>query len=101
MQALSNRTRWERAIVPQLGYGALIGGFSETDADPAQPGVSERLSANAFAVRTSLRTKATGTRSGYLYFTVNEVKSYDRTFPEMFSIDNLGTFYVKISVTSK
>ncbi len=104
---IANPVRWQRSILPKATYGALIASLNDTDADVSQPGLVDRLSANAFLVKSTYSQKATGNRNGFLYFAVNDVvgpkgsRAKDVDFPDLFFVDNIGAFYVKVSVSPK
>lgn len=91
--------RRARSILPVNNYGVLLAAFDPTDVDPsADSAVSSHLVSKAFKVGSKL--KMTTDHSGYLYFAINDVQGKDQ-FPEMFSIDNIGAFFAKVSVTTK
>ncbi len=81
--------RQKRAVLPAKGYGALLAAIRETNVLPAP--------ADAFFVGSSGVYVAP--RSGKLYFTVNDVIADDKDFPDMFFIDNIGSFYARVSVS--
>lgn len=102
MEKHANRERWKRTIVPTTGYGTLVGAFLDQDIDPATvQTMFKQLVANAFIVGSNFRQKATTQKSGFLYFTVNDVQGGETEPAEEFFIDNIGAFYAKITVTSR
>jgi hypothetical protein len=100
MKKLAMPARRERSILPKEGYGTLLGSLYETDGEPSDLSATatQHLVSNVFRVGSSLKMKAD--RDGYLYFVVNDVQGPPE-FPDMFFIDNIGTFYAKITVTQK
>src|SRR5262249_14961464 len=91
--------RRKRSIAPTEGYGALLASMDDEDSEPSTVRfLIPRLVSGAFRVGSSY--KVTASRSGYLYFAVNEVQSTDPDF-NMFSVDNIGYFYAKVLVSSK
>jgi hypothetical protein len=86
---LANLYRKEKAIMKDRNYGALLGAIRETGAEPKRD--------DAFFVGRSNTIKAK--QSGKLYFIVNDVwDDDDAAFPNKFFIDNIGDFYVKVTV---
>lgn len=98
MAAHANSQRRQRIILPSATYGALIGALSEVDSDPdAGSELEKQLVSVAFRVGSSYEKRAT--RSGHLYFNVNDVQS--NLSPGFFFTDNIGAYYVKIEVSAK
>lgn len=95
--------RKRRSILPDEGYGALLASFDSKDVEPsAGSSVVTRLVSGAFLVgRHFPRTTMPADRSGYLYFSVNDVQSKNPDFPDMFFIDNIGAFIAKVTVKTK
>jgi hypothetical protein len=79
----------KRSVLPAKGYGALLAAIRETKVLPTRDDV--------FFVGSSNVYKAP--RSGKLYFTVNDVTYDDKDFPDMFFVDNIGSFYARVSVS--
>ena len=91
--------RRARSILPKNNYGVLIAAFAPTDIDPsADSTVTSHLVSGAFKVGS--KQKMTADHSGYLYFAINDVQGKDQ-FPDMFTIDNIGAFFAKVSVATK
>jgi hypothetical protein len=91
-QDLSFPARRQKTIIATANYGTLLGAIRET-------GISTPDRHDAFIVGAH-RDGFTVKESGKLYFTVNDVwDDKDPTFPEKFYIDNIGSFYVKVTVT--
>jgi hypothetical protein len=98
MASRANPKRTVRSILPKEGYGVLIGAFGDIDAEPADhPNLAKQLASAAFRVGSWYEKKATGQASGYLYFTVNDVQY--SPVPELFFVDNIGAYYVKVQVS--
>lgn len=90
--AQANPPRRGQSILPDRNYGALLGAIRETQAEPTR--------ADAFFIGKNNTIKAT--RSGKLYFTVNDVwDDADPNFPEKFFVDNIGSFYAKVTVAPR
>ena len=90
----------KRSILPAEPYGVLIGAFSDKDAEPDEHAdLAGQLASAAFRVGSKYEKKATEKSSGYLYFTVNDVQ-YGPS-PDLFFVDNIGTYYVDVDVSSK
>jgi hypothetical protein len=87
LQATSRRAQ---SIMKDQNYGALLGAIRETQAQP------DREDAFFIGRNNIIRAK----RSGKLYLTVNDVwDDSDPEFPEKFFVDNIGSFYAKVTVT--
>jgi hypothetical protein len=97
----ANPKREQRRILPSAPYGALLASFMATPVEVSMHAVPERLKANVFHVTSGQKMTATDKLSGYLYFAVNDVVWPDPRFPDMFMIDNVGTFYVRVLLFSK
>jgi hypothetical protein len=86
---LANPYRKEKAIMKERNYGALLGAIRETGTEPKRD--------DAFFVGRTNTIKAK--QSGKLYFIVNDVwDDDDPGFPSKFFVDNIGDFYVKVTV---
>ncbi|HKD13928.1 MAG TPA: hypothetical protein VKE71_05210 [Candidatus Angelobacter sp.] len=86
----ANPARKKRAIIPQRDYGALVAAIRETGVTPSRD--------DAFFVGKSNTIRAQ--RTGKLYFAVNDVlNDTNKDFPDMFLVDNIGFFYVRVTVT--
>lgn len=89
---LSFPARREKTIIPNANYGALLGAIRES-------GITVPNRQDAFVVGTHTDGFVVK-QSGKLYFTVNDVwDDKDPSFPEKFYIDNVGFFYVKVTVS--
>jgi hypothetical protein len=84
------------SIMPTLPSGVLIGALTDEDAEPYRP-LTLRLRSTAFGVGSRYCKPAPS--DGYLYFIVNDVQS--TSTPELFFIDNIGAFSVKVEVNAK
>ena len=92
--ALSFPGRRSKTIIPGARYGELLGAIRET-------GLAAPDRADAFRVGTH-SSGIVARRNGKLYFTVNDVwDDKDKSFPEKFFVDNIGFFYVKVTVAPK
>jgi hypothetical protein len=88
------KARMDRSVLPGGNYGALLGAIRETGVTPD--------TADVFLVGSG--TSKTGVpieakRGGKLYFTVNDVRSNDEEYPNMFFEDNIGFFYAKVTIS--
>jgi hypothetical protein len=86
--------RMKRCILPGQNYGALLGAIRETGVTPAADDI--------FLVGSGSNGSGhdiVAKRSGKLYFTVNDVESGDKDYPDVFFDDNIGFFYAKVTVT--
>lgn len=91
---LSFPARREKTIVQTANYGALLGAIRESGLV-----VPDRQDAFVVGAHTEGFTVK---RDGKLYFTVNDVwDDKDPSFPEKFYIDNVGFFYVKVTVAPR
>lgn len=91
--------RRARSISPKNSYGALLAAFHPADVDPStDPTVRSDLVLKAFKV--GKKRKITTDHSGYLYFAINDVQGPDQ-FPDMFTIDNIGAFFAKVSIVKR
>lgn len=89
---LSFPSRRNKTIVPSANYGTLLAAIRET-------GVPTPARQDAFVVG-SRNPGMTAKRSGKLYFVINDVlDDKEPNFPDKFFIDNIGFFYVKVTVT--
>jgi len=95
MKERAKGERHNRSVLPNQPYGVLTGAFFDSD-DPPET-ISQALVAAAFPIGNRWRQKATAKRSGFLYLTVNDVLY--KPGPQLFFVDNLGHFYVKIEVS--
>jgi hypothetical protein len=87
------KARMERTVLPGGNYGALLGAIRETGVTPAP--------ADVFLVGSGSNVSGhdiVAKRGGKLYFTVNDVQSYDKDYPNLFFEDNIGFFYAKVTV---
>jgi hypothetical protein len=97
MARRSLKARRERSILPGLPYGVLIGAFNDRNEDPdADNDLVRQLATSAFRVGSYLEQKSTAKSTGYLYLTVNDVQYGPG--PQLFFMDNIGAFYVKVEV---
>jgi hypothetical protein len=80
--------RQKRTVFPEKGYGTLLGAIRETGAQPSHDDVFFIGVSNAIVAK----------RSGKLYFVVNDVLFNDKDFPDMFFVDNIGSYYVRVTV---
>jgi hypothetical protein len=89
---LSFPARRAKTIMPAVNYGALLGAVRESGLP-----VPDRKDAFLVGAHTQgFMVK----QAGKLYFTVNDVwDDKDPSFPEKFYIDNIGFFYVKVTVS--
>ena len=88
-QSLTDPYPLKQVILKGCNIGALVGAIRETGVQPAR--------SDAFFVGRNNRIVAK--RSGKLYFIVNDVWDDDDTsFPDKFFVDNIGFFYVKVTV---
>ena len=88
------KARMDRSVLPGANYGALLGAIRESGVTPA--------SSDVFLVGSG--TDKSGIpiepkRDGKLYFTVNDVLSNDKDYPDMFFEDNIGFFYAKVTIS--
>lgn len=90
--AVANPARRKRAIMPSKGYGALLGAIRET-------GVLWPSRTDSFFVGS--RSSTVAKVGGKLYFTVNDIWDEGSDFPDKFFVDNVGFYYVKVTVTSQ
>ena len=96
----ANPVRRQRSILPNEGYGVLLAAFAPANVDPAtDPSVIPELVSGAFRVGSMYKQRVTAKQSGYLYLSVNDVQSKIPEFPDMFTVDNIGAFFAKITVT--
>jgi len=97
MARRSLKARRERTILPGLPYGVLVGAFNDRNEDPdADNDLVRQLATSAFRVGSDLEQKSTAKSNGYLYLTVNDVQY--APVPQLFFMDNIGAFYVKVEV---
>ena len=83
--------RRDESIMKNANYGTLLGAIRETGITPER--------SDAFKIGKSANVSTH--KSGKLYFTVNDVWAYDDpTFPNKFFIDNVGFFWVKVTVSA-
>jgi len=85
-----------RAVLPGGNYGALLGAIRETGVTPT--------STDVFLVGSGTMTSGVpivAKRGGKLYFTVNDVQSKDKDYPNMFFEDNIGFYYAKVTISKK
>ena len=88
------KARMDRCVMPGQKYGSLLGAIREAGVKPA--------GSDVFLVGSG--TDKSGVlipahRSGILYFTVNDVLSDDKDYPDMFFEDNIGFFYAKVTIS--
>jgi hypothetical protein len=101
MATLSDPARRNRCILRGQPYGVLVGAFSDynEDPDPKKNDLSRQLAQAAFRVGGYYERRANAKSNGYLYLTVNDVLYEPK--PQLFFMDNIGAFYVKIEVQTK
>jgi hypothetical protein len=92
----ANKAHRAMSIMPSLPYGVLIGALTDEDAEPDRS-LALRLRSTAFRVGSRYCKPAPS--DGYLYFIVNDVQS--NRVPDLFFVDNIGAFYVKVEVNAK
>jgi hypothetical protein len=88
------KARMARTVLPGGNYGALLGAIRETGVTPDTPDV---FLVGSGTSKTGIAIEAK--RGGKLYFTVNDVQSYDKEYPNLFFEDNIGFFYAKVTVS--
>jgi hypothetical protein len=92
-QQLALPARLKKCTLPGANYGALLGAIRESGAKPAVGDIF-LIGRGSDGSGHDIVAK----RSGKLYFTVNDVQSDDKDFPDMFYEDNIGFFYVKVTI---
>jgi len=97
MDSRSIPERRAKSIRPEEPYGELVGAFDNSDDDPDK--FSSRLATSAFKIGKHHTEKATAKSNGFLYLAVNDVQYAPG--PQIFFMDNVGAFYVKVEVSSK
>jgi hypothetical protein len=106
MAKRANGERHNRSVLPKEPYGMLTGAFFDSDQSPDR--IGQQLVAAAFPIGKHWKQKATAKKSGFLYLTVNDVLYNPKcpaapqdcpAPPQLFFVDNLGHFYVKIEVS--
>jgi hypothetical protein len=89
MKELASTTHQKRSVLPTKGYGALLAAIRETNVLPARDDVFFVGSSNVVVAK----------RNGKIYFTVNDVTYDNDDFPDMFFVDNIGSFYARVAVS--
>ncbi len=97
--------RTSKKLAPTMPFGQLVGLILPKDQDP------DRLnSTQAFSIGTGLESESgqrVATRTGDLWLAVNDVwngtgKLTGSNYPDnMFMLDNIGTFWVRVTVTKR
>ena len=80
--------------MPGKNYGALLGAIREAGVKPAG---SDVFYVGSGTDKSGVFIPAN--RCGILYFTVNDVLSNDKDYPDMFFEDNVGFFYAKVTIS--
>ena len=84
----SFRSRRGRYLLPDKPAGGLVGSVKPGAGDPQPEG--------AFFI--GREDTYVAPRDGQLWFTVNDVQSHDPTNPNLFYNDNVGSFWVRVTV---
>jgi len=85
--------RMKKCILPGGNYGALLGAIREAGVRPSAEDVF-LVGSGSDGSGNDIVAK----RSGKLYFSVNDVQSDDKDYPDMFFEDNIGFFYAKVTI---
>ncbi len=97
--------RTSKKLAPSLPFGQLIGLVLPKDQDP-----DRKNSTTAFSIGSGFESEGgsrAAKRTGDLWLAVNDVwngsgKLTGNTYPDnMFMLDNVGTFWVRVTVTKK
>jgi hypothetical protein len=87
----SYQSRHNRYLLPEKPAGGLVGGVT--------PGAGEPDRAEAFFI--GKQDTYVAPQDGQLWFTVNDVQFSDPSNPNLFYNDNVGSFWVRVTVKKK